>query len=1313
MATRSSRDVPLTLSVSTLGTEAIDALEMQVKQLAREGGAAAPAFQALSDQIARLGDQADLVNTARSLSEEIAQLAEAQGLAQVRAKELGDELDRLQANTTALATVERQAKDEVQTAQRALFDKRQELARYKNETSSSEKETSRYTAEVRRMKAEIIAGKTELRDKTDAYRAARAATRDATAEESRFERTVSQVTAQVQAGQRTLAQRNQELERAQQALRESSLATDDVVTAEARLIDAYNDSADAIANLRAEQDRLAESEAALAFEAQAAAAAYVNFWQEALRQRDEDVRAAEQRRAAEQEEANRRIIESQRAADREEERLAIIQLNRRRELEAAAQAEADGIVRDYQRMEQAARETAQATEQATRQMDDAFRTVGTQSVQALEQEIRDVRNAMELLRSSGTLTGRELDQAFAASERRIRELERQIRAATGQTTLLDRASQGLRSTFGQFAAAFGVVEVVQRLGGAFVRANTEIERLRLGLGSVLGNAKLAEQQIGFLRQSANSAGVSIGEITDSFIKFTASTTAANIPLEQTNALFQAVTQASGRLGLSGERVRLVLDALSQMSAKTVVSMEELRQQLGDSLPGALSLTARGLGITERELIKLVESGGLLARDLFPALTRSLQSLSGEVNTLTAYWQRFKNALTETAQTAGDSGWIDVMKGALVGLGTVILPIGVGLNTIFETIFTRARQLGAFLAALVNRDFSILGDELKRLEDESLARQVKVIETLKNVSIFADRSAASQANLAQQTQQSATATARSATALGQAASSAQQLATSGAAAAQSTQAVGQAAESAVAPVNLLGQSWQRLNIDYTAAVSTSAQLIVNAEKLARAKEIEGQASVTLAELTGSETRVLEANAFATLNQARAVGEVVSRREQELQTMAAYRDALAAEAERLGDPDGSRQQQIESINETILAREAELERSRQQQAELLAESEARTLAVQVYKDNAAAVDELRLAMELAQSTAQQTIALERQGFASKEQVERATLAAARAEALYRDALEDSEAALQRSTRAIRDRANVTQASTNLDIARSRASETLARAMGNETLVLIEQINQKRIEIAQVRAASDAKRVEAEAIIANTQAQIENLRALGELTPEKEAELQSRLANAQAMQLEAAAGIENIRILEAEIDALRRNSDERLRNQGIRQGGGSGGGGGTGGGAQGAAAGADRFGRPSVTSREDRLAGQNAVDNSLIFDLLARMRAGRLTADDIGSLQAAMAALDQNEAVNRDLDRLNPGAFSLEGAADRNRWRNIRQQFGQEVSRLSGGGRVSRVEVKIGQRTSTINTASQADSDALVRTLQQIENASMRAV
>lgn len=1263
MATSNSRDVPLTVSVTTVGTDSVQDLQAEVRQLAKEGGDAAPAFEQLGAEIAKLGEQSKVVAEARDLTNEIERLAVVQAQAAGRSRELGQQLAALNTNTSALAEQERAAKTALMEGQRALFDKRQALAALKNETSAADKESSAYTRQVRALNAEIIAGKTDVRNLAEAHRAAKEATSAASAEENKLARAARESATELRAAESAVQSRTQALNEARQQMRDGTLATDNLAEAEVKLLQTYVQSIGTLDQIRVERDRVAKAA---------------------------------------------------RQAAQEEERLAIIQLNARRELEAAAKAEADGIVRDYERMQRAGREAAQSAQQAAADMTAAFRTVGTQSVQELRAEIDRVRNALDLIRSSGTLVGGELSAAFASGERRVKELEREIRAATGQVTLMDRASAGLKSTFGQFAAGFGAVEVIQRLGGAFVTANLQLERLRLGLGTIYKSTDTAATQIDFLRKSANAAGVSVGAITDSFVKFAASTTSANIPIEQTNALFAAITRAAGTLGLSGDKVNHMLDALSQIAAKGTVSMEELRQQLGDSLPGALSLTAKGLGLTDRELTKLVESGGLLAQDLFPALTSSLKSLGGQINTTRSLWERFKNALTETSQSAGDSGWIDVMHGSLkllsVAVGLVVIP----LSALSEIIFGLAKAAGILAGSIVTLTNPL--QALAELADAAAARQSRLIAAFDAVTASSDAAAASVNNNNATAVAVAPAQAQATAALSTAA---QAHTAVGAAANVSAVAQVRAGEAAVTGAQgaaVAGQSWQRLAINYTEALKTSEQSVVNSEKLARAKELEGQALLTLAELTGSEARSLEASSFAALGHARALGKVVSQRKDEIAAMSETADKLQIEADRIGDADGSRAAYIAGIRSAIEARQAELEKAQQQQVEMKREADARTLAVQAAKDNSAALDQLREAMELAQETERQVAAAVRDGWLEKERAAEASRTAALAEGLYRDALEDTEAASRRTTQAIRDRSTVLQAGVNLDIARSRASEAVARAMGNETQVSIEQIRQKELEVRATTQAVAAKREEAAEIIRATTLQLENLRASGELTPTKKAELESRLANARAMQLEADAGAASVRGLEAEIDALRRNTAERKANTAAK--------------AAAAAAdaryasplGDDKYGRPnggSVTgnTREERLAGQNAVDNTLMFTLRDKLRAGTLTEADAASLEAVIGAMQNNEAIDRSVDRMSVGAFSSEGVRDRLEWQRTRVMFQQALESFGIGSAGSqamgtyRVELVSGGTTTPVNVTSQADADALISMLQGLQNASTR--
>lgn len=96
----STNDVPLTLSVTTVGTDSVRQLQEQVLALAKQGGDAAPAFQHLAEEIGKLGQQTKLTEDMRNLGAEVERLAVIEADASVNAAKLGTELTELSFKTT-------------------------------------------------------------------------------------------------------------------------------------------------------------------------------------------------------------------------------------------------------------------------------------------------------------------------------------------------------------------------------------------------------------------------------------------------------------------------------------------------------------------------------------------------------------------------------------------------------------------------------------------------------------------------------------------------------------------------------------------------------------------------------------------------------------------------------------------------------------------------------------------------------------------------------------------------------------------------------------------------------------------------------------------------------------------------------------------------------------------------------------------------------------------------------------------------------------------------------------------------------------
>lgn len=130
---------------------------------------------------------------------------------------------------------------------------------------------------------------------------------------------------------------------------------------------------------------------------------------------------------------------------------------------------------------------------------------------------------------------------------------------------------------------------------------------------------------------------------------------------------------------------------------------------------------------------------------------------------------------------------------------------------------------------------------------------------------------------------------------------------------------------------------------------------------------------------------------------------------------------------------------------------------------------------------------------------------------------------------------------------------------------------------------------------------------------------------------------------------------------------------------------------------------------STREERLAGQNAVDNTLMFALRDKLKAGLLTEADLPALQAVLAANADNEKIARSMG---PSGWSNEGRADWVAWQNTMRLFEQQVSRLSGGasggqavGRVVRID--FGDEGSA--TMDESSADAVLAALRRAKRAS----
>lgn len=354
----------------------------------------------------------------------------------------------------------------------------------------------------------------------------------------------------------------------------------------------------------------------------------------------------------------------------------------------------------------------QSVEQYNRSTTASFERAGRAQINTLD----GINARLNQLRSQrgGAVIGSAQFRSINAEIAQIERLQQQAERGRGGPGLL-----------GGLLGAVSVGSVVAGLKSA-VDAAAELEGITRRLSNTLG-AQGAQGALGFTRGLANELGLSFKTLAGGFASFTAAASAANVPLEQQKALFSAVARSGQALGLSNDAINGSLLALQQVAAKGTVQMEELRGQLGERLPTAFAATARGLGISSRELIKLVESGQLTSQQFFPALTKGLNELNSGasgVPTATQNIESLKNAWDELQTSFGQSLLGDVANGvktlteALQGAG--VEAEAYDLTRSFSLPQNDARALVGYLQS-IRSEFGLTNEQSKNLLSDALAQ----------------------------------------------------------------------------------------------------------------------------------------------------------------------------------------------------------------------------------------------------------------------------------------------------------------------------------------------------------------------------------------------------------------------------------------------------------------------------------------------------------------------------------------------------------------------------------------------------------------
>lgn len=321
-----------------------------------------------------------------------------------------------------------------------------------------------------------------------------------------------------------------------------------------------------------------------------------------------------------------------------------------------------------------------------------------------------IRVELELI--DGTFTTRML-HAGETVDRFNQALARahpQVAAMAGQGDLLfrsftraDGATNGILSTLRDFSIVAGAVtlavaqlqQVTIKYVGSIVQVNAEFERmtrLLAGMSTAADPMADATNQMAQFRQLAKEMPFAMETIMGGAVKLKA------VGMDPLDGSLRSVADAVAAFGGTDESFNRAILAMTQMSGKGVIQMEELRQQLGEAIPRATELMARSMGVSYAELMSQIATGTVEANSALKSMLLEFDRTFGgaAIRMMTTY-----------------SGQVELLK---TNLQNLALAVGGDINSnnsFFGELKNQLRDLNFFLEGPQAKEFAqAIGEGLK-------------------------------------------------------------------------------------------------------------------------------------------------------------------------------------------------------------------------------------------------------------------------------------------------------------------------------------------------------------------------------------------------------------------------------------------------------------------------------------------------------------------------------------------------------------------------------------------------------------------------
>ena len=270
----------------------------------------------------------------------------------------------------------------------------------------------------------------------------------------------------------------------------------------------------------------------------------------------------------------------------------------------------------------------------------------------------------------------------------IQKHNKLTRSLTAQKFAANAARDSARNLARSYLSVFAAVGLINNAG----KTGMEFESIRASMLAASGSSKQAAIDFQFVQDSAMALGRDVKSSARGFQQLAVAASDAGMTMAQTKEMFLAGSEAATAFGLTSEDTFGVFRAFTQIISKGTVSSEELKQQLGDRLPIAMSTAARAMGVTVTEMTKLLENGEVISKDFLPKFSKELRAAARNGGALTESLKTSRVALQRLKNTYD----INIDKAFREGVGEGLTDFLTNMTRLAENAAPTFRTLGRII-----------------------------------------------------------------------------------------------------------------------------------------------------------------------------------------------------------------------------------------------------------------------------------------------------------------------------------------------------------------------------------------------------------------------------------------------------------------------------------------------------------------------------------------------------------------------------------------------------------------------------------------